>query len=98
MAAIISVSELADALSDSPPPVLLDARYRLGGPPGRRSYDTGHLPGAVYVDMDTELAGPVGDHTGRHPLPDMEDFGAVMRRAGVRHDRPVVVYDDGPEE
>lgn len=95
MAAIISVPELVSTLADSPAPVLLDARYRLGGPPGRESYDTGHLPGAVYVDMDAELAGPVGQGTGRHPLPDLEAFGATMRRAGVRHDRPVVVYDDG---
>ncbi len=95
MTAIISVSGLASALADSPAPVLLDARYQLGGPPGRKSYDAGHLPGAVYVDLDTELAGPVGAGTGRHPLPDLETFGAAMRRAGVRHDRPVIVYDGG---
>jgi thiosulfate/3-mercaptopyruvate sulfurtransferase len=95
MAAIISVPELAKAVADAPAPVLLDARYELGGPPGRESYEAGHLPGAVYVDLDTELAGPVGSGTGRHPLPDLEVFGAAMRRAGVRHDSAVVVYDGG---
>ncbi|EHM29362.1 putative thiosulfate sulfurtransferase [Streptomyces sp. W007] len=74
--------------------MLLDVRWQLGGPNGRPDYEAGHLPGAVYVDLDTELAGPAGDG-GRHPLPDPEDFGAVMRRAGVGQGTPVVVYDGG---
>ena len=74
---------------------VLDVRYRLGGPPGREEYDAGHVPGAVYVDLDTELAAPVGDGSrGRHPLPDPGAFQAAMRRAGVRDDAPVVLYDD----
>jgi thiosulfate/3-mercaptopyruvate sulfurtransferase len=52
------------------------------------------VPGAVYVDLDTELADPVGDGTrGRHPLPDPARFATAMRRAGVSLDRPVVVMD-----
>ncbi|NGN66722.1 sulfurtransferase, partial [Streptomyces sp. A7024] len=90
-ASIISASELASDLSTGgSTAVLLDARYQLGGPPGRPEYEAGHIPGAVYVDMDTELAGPPGDG-GRHPLPDLEVFGAAMRRAGVSAGRPVVV-------
>ncbi|MEI5673882.1 MULTISPECIES: sulfurtransferase [unclassified Nocardioides] len=74
---------------------VLDVRYRLGGPPSREEYDAGHVPGAVYVDLDTDLAAPVGDGSrGRHPLPDPEAFQAAMRRAGVREDAPVVIYDD----
>ncbi|HEX5569603.1 MAG TPA: sulfurtransferase [Streptomyces sp.] len=96
MTAIVSPARLANELTGTPtPPTLLDVRWELGGPPGRPAYEAGHLPGAVYVDLDTELAGPVGEGTGRHPLPDPEVFGAAMRRAGVRHDRPVVVYDGG---
>ncbi len=72
---------------------VLDVRYRTGGPPGREQYASGHVPGAVYVDLDRDLAGAPGRH-GRHPLPRAVDFGAAMRAAGVRHDRPVVVYDD----
>lgn len=74
--------------------MLLDVRWQLGGPHGRLDYEAGHLPGAVFVDLDAELAGPAGDG-GRHPLPDPEEFGAVMRRAGVGRDSSVIVYDGG---
>jgi thiosulfate/3-mercaptopyruvate sulfurtransferase len=74
--------------------VVLDVRWRLGGPPGRADYDTAHVPGAVFVDLDTELADPPGPG-GRHPLPDPARLQAVLRRAGVRGDTQVVAYDDG---
>ncbi|MEU8354254.1 sulfurtransferase, partial [Streptomyces sp. NPDC048845] len=67
---------------------------QLGGPPGRPAYEAGHIPGAVYVDLDTELAGKPGP-AGRHPLPDTGVFQAAMRRAGVSADREVVVHDGG---
>lgn len=92
--AILSAAELMSELAGSRPPVLLDIRWQLGGPDQRPAYEAGHLPGAVYVDLDRELAGPAGSG-GRHPLPDPEAFGAVMRRAGVSADVPVVVYDGG---
>ncbi|MFF3859289.1 sulfurtransferase [Streptomyces sp. NPDC002209] len=91
---IVSVPELTAELARSRPPVLLDVRWQLGGPNLRSEYEAGHLPGAVYVDLDRELAGPAGAG-GRHPLPQPEEFGAVMRRAGVSADVPVVVYDGG---
>ncbi|MEF9885882.1 sulfurtransferase [Streptomyces sp. P9-A4] len=94
MKPIISASELLSESAGARPPVLLDVRWTLGGPPGRPAYEAGHLPGAVYVDLDTDLAGPPGGG-GRHPLPDPTAFGAVMRRAGVSADTPVVVYDGG---
>ncbi|MFC7914798.1 sulfurtransferase [Streptomyces sp. NPDC057386] len=102
MNAIISASELADALAAGEPPVLLDVRWQLslakaaGEPPfdGRAAHAAGHIPGAVYVDLDAELASAPGA-SGRHPLPDLEVFGAAMRRAGVSARRPVVVYDGG---
>jgi thiosulfate/3-mercaptopyruvate sulfurtransferase len=74
-------------------PAVLDVRWRLGGPPGAESYREGHLPGAVFVDLDAELCGPSGP-TGRHPLPSAAGFQDVMRRAGVSAGRCVVVYDD----
>ncbi|AUH40073.1 sulfurtransferase [Streptomyces sp. CMB-StM0423] len=94
MDAIISGTDLASDLAGPRPPVVLDVRYTLGGPPGRPEYDAGHIPGAVYVDLDAELAAPPGP-AGRHPLPGFDVFGAAMRRAGVSRDRPVVVYDGG---
>jgi thiosulfate/3-mercaptopyruvate sulfurtransferase len=83
-----------DELHAGEPPTLLDVRWELGGPPGRELYLDGHIPGAVFVDLDTGLAGPPGAG-GRHPLPAVEEFGAAMRAAGVSGDRPVVVYDAG---
>ncbi|MDG9717608.1 sulfurtransferase [Streptomyces sp. DH24] len=102
MNAIISASELASELAGDNPPVLLDVRWQLsvaraaGEPPfdGRAEYAAGHLPGAVFVDLDRELAGAPGTG-GRHPLPDLAVFGAAMRRAGVSANRPVIVYDGG---
>ncbi|HEX6248043.1 MAG TPA: sulfurtransferase [Nocardioidaceae bacterium] len=74
------------------PVVLLDVRWELGGPPGLEEYHRGHLPGAVYVDLETDLADPPGAR-GRHPLPETTRFEAAMRRCGVRSGVPVVVYD-----
>jgi thiosulfate/3-mercaptopyruvate sulfurtransferase len=91
---LISTTELAGALAADDTPTLLDVRWRLGGPPGRLDYERGHLPGAVFVDLDTELAGVPGAG-GRHPLPDPDAFQQVLRRAGVRTAHPVVAYDAG---
>jgi thiosulfate/3-mercaptopyruvate sulfurtransferase len=73
--------------------IVLDVRWHVGGPPGIEAYRRGHLPGAVFVDLDRDLAGPPGPD-GRHPLPSPEVFQEAMRRAGVRNDRAVVIYDD----
>lgn len=102
MNAIISAPDLAVALAGPTPPVLLDVRWQLslaraaGEPPfdGRAAHAAGHVPGAVFVDLDRELASAPGAH-GRHPLPATAEFGAAMRRAGVSAGRPVVVYDGG---
>ncbi len=91
---LIDVRSLARELAGDSAPVVLDVRWRLGGPPGIDLYHQGHLPGAVFADLDGELAGPPGA-AGRHPLPAAADFEAAMRRAGVRPGRLVVAYDDG---
>ncbi|WP_151775304.1 sulfurtransferase [Streptomyces abyssomicinicus] len=99
---LISARRLARLMDGPGRPVLLDVRWQLslasasGAPPfdGRAEYAAGHLPGAVFVDLDGELAAPPGAG-GRHPLPDMATFGTAMRRAGVSAGRPVVVYDGG---
>jgi thiosulfate/3-mercaptopyruvate sulfurtransferase len=94
MNAIISASELAAELAGPTPPAVLDVRWQLGGPNLRPEYEKAHIQGAVFVDLDSELAGPAGSR-GRHPLPDMEVFGPAMRAVGVSADRDVVVYDGG---
>lgn len=91
---LTDVPELAAALAGEDPPVVLDVRWRLGGPPGIDGYRAGHVPGAVSADLDRDLAAPPGGG-GRHPLPAVGDFQAAMRRAGISAASPVVVYDDG---
>ena len=90
---LIEAGALAEAMAAGAPPVLLDVRWQLAGPPGADAYRAGHLPGAVFVDLDRDLAGPPGPG-GRHPLPGPDAFGAAMRRAGVTAGGEVVVYDE----
>ncbi|MBA8795344.1 thiosulfate/3-mercaptopyruvate sulfurtransferase [Friedmanniella endophytica] len=101
---LVTADALAVALagtdaSDPARPVLLDVRWTLGGPSGRPEHEAGHVPGARFVDLETELSAPHPAEAtrarpgGRHPLPAPADFQAAMRRAGVSGGRPVVVYD-----
>lgn len=91
---IVSATDLARELSGPRPPRLLDIRWSLAGPPGIEAYREAHLPGAVYVDLDADLAAPPSAAAGRHPLPDVVDLQAAARRWGLRVGEPVVVYDD----
>jgi thiosulfate/3-mercaptopyruvate sulfurtransferase len=91
---LISADDLREGLAGV---TVLDVRYRLLGPPGAPEFAAGHVPGAVYVDLDTELSDPPSDPVddrGRHPLPSSERFIAAMQRAGVGLEASVVVYDD----
>jgi thiosulfate/3-mercaptopyruvate sulfurtransferase len=91
---IVTATDLADLLNEPGPPTLLDASFTLTGG-GRAAYDAGHLPGAVFADLDRDLCGPSGAG-GRHPLPDTASLQLALRRLGVRQGRPVVVYERGP--
>ena len=93
-APFVDAEGLRGELASNAPPVVLDVRWSLTGPPGNTVFAGGHVPGAVYVDLDLDLADPPGVR-GRHPLPDPARFAAAMRRAGVTLDRPVVVMDGG---
>ena len=89
---VITPRELAAMLTGPEPPTVADVRWSLTGPPGRVDYRAGHLPGAVFLDVDTDLAGPPGPG-GRHPLPYPVALQASLRAAGVRATAPVVAYD-----
>jgi thiosulfate/3-mercaptopyruvate sulfurtransferase len=91
---LIDAAELAAALAGPTPPVVLDVRWKLGGPPGDEEYRRGHIPGAVYAGLDTQLAAPRTPGTGRHPLPTPEAWQATLRSWGVRDGGAVVAYDD----
>lgn len=91
---LIQADELAEAPASGAPPVVLDVRWSLAGGADADAYAAGHIPGAAFVDLDRDLSAPPGPG-GRHPLPGAEAFQAAMRAAGVRGDRPVVVYDGG---
>jgi thiosulfate/3-mercaptopyruvate sulfurtransferase len=84
----------ADLLAAPDRYVLLDVRWKLGGPPGHDEYFKGHLPGAVFVPLEPELTGHGEPTDGRHPLPDLEDFQAAARRWGIHSGDTVVAYDD----
>ena len=88
---LISAAELAARL-DEPDLVVCDVRFYLAdGAQGRREYEQGHVPGARFVDLDSDLAGTSGG--GRHPLPTVDEFTAVLGRIGVGPGSLVVAYD-----
>ncbi len=74
--------------------VLADCRWYLDGRLGSAAYASGHLPGAVFVDLERWLAGPVGPETGRHPLPDPRRFAEGMETLGIADGDTVIAYDD----
>lgn len=91
---LMDVAGLQARLADHRRTVLLDVRWALGDPHGYRHYLQEHLPGAVFVDLQTELAAPAVPERGRHPLPAAEDFEAGARRWGINDGDVVVAYDD----
>ncbi|SCZ62202.1 thiosulfate/3-mercaptopyruvate sulfurtransferase [Arthrobacter sp. UNCCL28] len=74
--------------------VLADSRWYLDGSSGKDAYESGHLPGAVFIDLDQWLSGPASPGAGRNPLPDPEVFAQGMRDVGISDADTVVVYDD----
>ena len=90
MTVLVSAAEL---LAGGGRVVLLDVRWALGDGRGRERYLAGHLPGAVFVDLETELAHPPSVAEGRHPLPSLQRLQACARRWGIRDGDRVVAYD-----
>lgn len=90
---LIEAQELHRLLDSGNPVVLLDVRWALGDPDGHAHYVAGHLPGAVFVDLERELSGAPSTGAGRHPLPAARDFAAAAQRWGINPDSEVVIYD-----
>ena len=88
---VVGAAWLAEHLGDVR---LVDSRWYLDGRSGRAAYERGHLPGAIWVDLDRDLAGPPSPDAGRHPLPSPQNFAATMSRLGIGDDTSVVIYDD----
>jgi len=92
--ALIDPKELAARLGNEDL-VVADCRFSLADPSaGRAQYELGHVPGACFFDLATDLSAPVAPHGGRHPLPDASGLGRRLAQAGVNADSLVVAYDD----
>lgn len=74
--------------------VVVDCRWSLDGGPGLDAYEVGHIPSAVFADLDVDLSAPPSVDGGRHPLPTPDAFAAAMARLGVGDQSRVVAYDD----
>lgn len=93
---LISAEELAGRLRGPEPPLVLDVQFILGDlGGGSELYEHAHVPGAVFCDLDTVLAGPVGPTGGRHPLPDPARLQRDLRALGLSDDSGIVAYDQG---
>src|SRR6188472_3941515 len=91
---LIDVDALRARLHD-PSIRIVDCRWYLGRPgDGRRAYEAGHIPGAIHLDIDGDLAASPEVGPGRHPLPDVTAFVRRLEAAGIGDEHHVVVYDD----
>jgi thiosulfate/3-mercaptopyruvate sulfurtransferase len=88
---LVDAAWLSDHLDDV---VVCDVRWYLDGRSGRAAYDAGHIPSAIFVDLDHDLSGAAGGTAGRHPLPDPAAFAESMGRLGIGDGTQVVAYDD----
>jgi thiosulfate/3-mercaptopyruvate sulfurtransferase len=91
---LIDARSLHHELLGPKPPAVLDVRWKLGDSDGHAHYAERHIPTAVYVDLETELAAPPSPEQGRHPLPELDALQDAARRWGIGQGQRVVVYDD----
>jgi thiosulfate/3-mercaptopyruvate sulfurtransferase len=76
---------------------LIDARFLLGQPnAGRDAYDAGHVPGAIFLDLEHDLSSPKRSdgRGGRHPLPDPNVLASKLGMLGIGNEHSVIAYDD----
>ncbi len=91
---LIEADELAE-LVDARAALVVDCRFSLTDEhAGRQAYEAGHIPGAIYAHLNSDLSSPVLATTGRHPLPEPTVFAALLGRWGITAETQVVAYDD----
>lgn len=91
---IISAQQLAEIIHNDDVRVF-DCRFALKDPQGGlKNYLAGHIPGAQFADMDTQLSSPMTETSGRHPLPAADTFLAQLRAWGVSNSTQLIAYDD----
>jgi thiosulfate/3-mercaptopyruvate sulfurtransferase len=92
---IVAPTQVMERINSGKNFVLADCRFQLGQQgSGREAYGKGHLPGAVYLDLEEDLSGPVGAHGGRHPMPDLGVLSLKLGQKGIDRETEVIVYDD----
>ncbi|MBU1361672.1 MAG: sulfurtransferase [Gammaproteobacteria bacterium] len=92
---LITATELASLQQGARPALVLDCSFELTDlEAGRRLYDAGHVPGAVYVHLEHALSAAKTGRNGRHPLPERSAFAATMAALGMNQDTQVVAYDN----
>jgi thiosulfate/3-mercaptopyruvate sulfurtransferase len=90
---LIDINDLLNRLKE-PDMVLIDCRFDLKDTDwGYKSYLVGHIPGAVYAHLDDDLSSSITPQSGRHPLPNADDFSQVLRKLGVNQSSQIVAYD-----
>lgn len=91
---LVSLQEVHSRLNESDV-VVVDCRFALGqSDSGKEAYLQDHIPGAIYMDLERDLSGPIQEHGGRHPLPDLGRLTIQLGQSGIGHSTRVFIYDD----
>jgi len=91
---LITSNQLRNLLNSGANVLICDCRFDLAKiSAGREAYAKGHIPGAIYVDLETDLSGAKTGTNGRHPLPDPDDWATTRQRLGIDSDSHVIAYD-----
>lgn len=94
MDSIVSTKWLAEHM-DQEQVRIVDCRFQLGAPNvGREAYEQGHIPKAIYFDLEQDLSAPKGEHGGRHPLPELSTLATKLGKAGIGNHHWIIAYDD----
>ena len=92
---LISVEEFVEIMPNENV-TIIDCRFDLMNKSyGEDKYLEGHIPGAIFLNIEKELAGEVKTHGGRHPLPAIEDIHRTLQNKGISPNNKIVIYDDG---